>query len=99
MKYSNDMQYIVKLTYAAEQDIDDNLEYLARNCSIQAYNAVKDDMNNIIDIISDNPYLFCEYEKDPTQRSAHLKKHQYKFIYFVKDIYVYITAFLHDLNK
>ena len=92
------MLYTVVILDEAEQEIDDKLEYLARKCSMQAYYAIKEDMQEILDYMSYNPFIFSIYEKDITQRKAHLKRHRYKFLFFVEDEFVYITAFLHDLQ-
>lgn len=92
------MLYKIVITEDAEQDIDDTLEYLARKCSLQDFNAVKNDMEYIIDLLEKNPYIFPEYAKDAMQRKAHLQNHRFKYIFFINRHTVYITAFLHDLQ-
>ena len=92
--------YEIQLTDDAFLQIHYKLEYLARECSEQAYNAVYNDMSIILDYIKENPYCFSVYREDITHRRAHLQNHRYKFIYCINDEeeVVYIKAFLHDLE-
>ena len=92
------MLYKIFLSTEAENDIHNALEYLIRNCSTEAYYAVCKDIEDTLYEMENNPYIFSEYHNDPAQRSAHLQKHQYKIVFFIKDNSIYITAFLHDLQ-
>ena len=92
--------YEIQITEDALFQIHDKLEYLARKCSEQAYEAVHNDMSIILDYIRENPYYFSVYDKDPAHRRAHFQRHRYKFIYRIDDEaqVVYVKAFLHDLE-